>query len=631
MTFLAELKRRNVIRMAGLYLVGAWLAVQVVSTVLPAFELPAWVLRGVILLLAIGFVPALMFAWVFEWTPDGLKRDAEVPVSASIAPRTARRMDRLLLVVAAFAIGYFAVDKFLLAPRRESAPATPASTAPAATTAVPQATPALDARSIAVLPFASMSTDAENGFFADGLSEEILNSLARIDGMQVVGRTSSFQFKGKDEDLREIGRKLAVANVLEGSVRREGGRARITAQLIRASDGIHLWSNTYDRALDDTLAVQLDIAEQVAAVLDVLLDDRQRARMAEDGVRNVDAFIAYQKGVKLYDDAHDPERSRNSIDDLRLANIEFDRAASLQPGYAQAFFMAADRFNHILLADDRTDAERQDAQRQAMRYYGLVAEHSSDAQQRQLALVERQMVSDDWRGLADRIEAALRQPGCRNPDWLPVFASAFGYTGLIEDLGRRTSACDPLNRINFNSRIRAALAGGQGQQALDILAAFEQSRGGVPMQNMARVQALLVLGRLDDARATLAAMTAVDETRFKAEAFVAAAAGEFDAGLRARLAAFDRSHSIFQFWDSADAIAAALSGDRVEANRRAAAFDARPAGPFLLAVLTADCTCGAPFDLEATPNFKARLEESGLQWPPPAAIKAGSRTTVGDR
>ena len=629
MTFLAELKRRNVFRMLGLYLVAAWLIVQVASTVLPAFDVPSWMLRAVIIALALGFVPALMFAWVFELTPGGVKRDDEISRAYPTAPQAARRMDRLLLAVATLALGYFAVDKFVVAPRREAtlvemarqqAPPAPATK-----------TPALDPRSIAVLPFASMSTDADNGFFADGLSEEILNSLARIDGMQVVGRTSSFQFKGKDQDLREIGGKLGVANVLEGSVRREGERARITAQLIRASDGIHLWSNTYDRALDDTLAVQLDIAEQVAGALDVLLDDRQRARMAQDGVRNVDAFIAYQKGVQLYEDAHDTERTQDAIDSLRLANVEFDKAAALQPGFAQSHFMAADRYNHILLADERPPAERLDAQRQAMRYYGLVAEHSRDAQQRSLALVERQMVSDDWQGLAALIEAALKQPGCRNPDWLPVFASAFGYTDLIEDLGKRTSACDPLNRINFTSRIRAALAGGRAQQALDITAAFEQSRGGVPIHSMARVQALLALGRFDETRLALAAMPAMDESRFKAEMFVRAATGEIDDDLPVALKTMDRHKSIFKFWDSADAIAAAVSGNRAEANRLAAAFDARPAGPFVLAVLTADCLCGAPFDLDAAPNFKARLAESGLAWPPPPAIKLAARAQLSAR
>jgi hypothetical protein len=255
-----------------------------------------------------------------------------------------------------------------------------------------------------------------------------------------------------------------------------------------------------------------------------------------------------------------------------------------------------------------------------MRYYGLAAENSHDAQQQLLTLVERQLVSDDWHGLADRIDAALRHPGCRNPDWLPVFASVFGYTDRIEDLGRRTSACDPLNRINFNSRVRAALAAGRGQQALDVLVAAEQARGGVPVHGMTRVQALLMLGRVEEAKVELAAMDVMDENHYKAEVFVGTATGESAASIHNRLRSVDRSKSISKFWNYADAIEAALAGNRAEANRIAAAFDARPAGPFLLAVLTADCLCGAPFDLEATPNFKARLAESGLPWPPARAF-----------
>jgi adenylate cyclase len=624
MSLFAELKRRNVIRMAGLYLVGAWLVVQVAGTLLPMFGAPDWIGRSVVILLAIGFVPVLVFSWIFELTPQGLKRDEDAAPGQALAAPAARRIDRVIIALLVLALGYFVVDKFMVAPPSNVAPTAASGGMLAERSARREA--AVDSRSIAVLPFANMSADKENEFFSDGLSEEILNSLARIDGMQVVGRTSSFQFKGRNEDLRVIGERLGVANVLEGSVRREGNKARITAQLISAATGTHLWSETYDRTLDDTLAVQLDIAEKVAGVLDVVLDDGQRTLMAQDGVRNVEAFIAYQKGLKLYDQAHDPEHSRNAIEGLRLANVEFERAATLEPGFAQAYFMAADLYDHILLADGRPHAERLDAQRQAMRLYGLVAEHSHDAQQRLLALVERQMVSDDWTGLGEQIEAALKQPGCRNPDWLPVFASAFGYTGLIEDLGRRTSACDPLNRINFNSRARAALAAGSGQKALDILAEYERTRGGVPVHSAVRVGALLMLGNPDAAKAELAAIDVQDESYYKAEAWVAAASGENPARLHARLQSIDRSRSIYDFWDDADAVETALSGNRSEANRHAAALDARPAGPFLLAVLATNCLCGAPFDLDATPNFRARLAESGLRWPPSARIGAAPRT-----
>ena len=613
MSFFAELKRRNVVRMAGLYLVGAWLLIQVASTMLPAFDVPAWALRGLIITLALGFIPALIFSWVFELTPQGLKRDEDVRPEESIAPQTARRMDRMIIVVLLLALGYFALDKFVLAPRRAVA---------LARTSPNEHSSAAGAGSIAVLPFVNMSAEKENEFFADGLSEEILNSLARIDGMLVVGRTSSFQFKGKEVDLRTIGDKLGVANVLEGSVRREGQRARITAQLIRTSDGIHLWSETYDRTLTDSLAVQLDIAEHVAGVLNVVLDDKQRAIMRAAGVKNVDAFIAYQKGLKLYADAHNPERSHNVIDGLRVANKEFDRAIALEPGFSQAYFAAADLYDHIILADDRPPAERLDAQQQALHYLQLSAENSHDEQQRLLTLADRQLVEDDWHGLSSRIEAALRAPGCNAPDWLPVFAGAFGYGDLVEDLGARVNVCDPLNSINFNSRIRVALAAGKPERALSILAAAEKAKGGGPTPSPYRVQAFIMSGHLDEAKAELARLEPTGETYCRAALMYGLAAGESASVIHARLQAVDRSKSIYKIWQMNDVVEASLTGNRAEANRLAAEIDARPAGGLVLAVIAADSLCGAPFDLEATPHFKALLAESGLPWPPAPAMKS---------
>jgi len=617
-----ELKRRNVIRMAGLYLVGAWLITQVSSTVLPTFDVPGWVLRALIIVLALGFVPALIFAWIFELTPQGLKRDAEVKPGESIAPQTARRLDRAIIAVLICALVYFAADKFVLAPRREAALATQTTVHEMGSAAAKKST--VNPRSIAVLPFVNMSTDAENEFFSDGLSEEILNSLARIDGMQVVGRTSSFQFKGKNDDLRMIGDKLGVASVLEGSVRREGDRARITAQLIRTSDGIHLWSQTYDRTLKDTLAVQLDIAEQVAGALNVVLDDKQRERMRNAGVKNVDAFIAYQKGWKLYIDGHrQPEL--NLIDTLRQANVEFDEAIALEPDFSFAYFAEADFYEHILLADDRSAAERVDAQRSALRTLELAAAHSPDAQQRDIALAERQMLSDDWHGLSDRIDTALRQPGCSAPNWMPVFASAFGYGDLIEDLGARVNACDPLNTINFSTRAWAARATGHAERVLAIQEALTRARGGIAVVSPEQVVALTMLGRIAEAQKLLPSIEVKGEFYYIAQVIVGKAAGEDAAALHARLQSLDRSQSKLKMWAIADATEAALLGDRAEANQRAAALDARPAGGLLLATLVTECQCGAPFDLDATPNFKARLAESGLHWPPPKTITYPSR------
>lgn len=628
MNVVSELKRRNVIRMAGLYLVGAWLVTQVAGTVLPMFGAPDWIARSVVLLLAIGFLPAMVFAWVFELTPDGLKRDADVPDDASIAPQTGRRIDRAIIAVLAVALLYFGVDKFVLAPRREAAMLASASQPAPATVAVPAKPPATASNelSIAVLPFVNMSTDAENEFFSDGLSEEILNSLARIDSMQVVGRTSSFQFKGKNQDLREIGKALGVATVLEGSVRREGERARITAQLVRTSDGIHLWSQTYDRTLDDSLAVQLDIAEKVAGVLQVVLDDTQRRKMRAAGVKDVDAFIAYQKGLKLYDDAH-RVASIDLFTGLRAANAEFDRAIALAPDFFEPHFAKADLYEHYIQSADRTPAERVADQQAALKTLELAAASSKDEQQRLMTLAERQMLSDDWRGLPGLIDSALKAPGCSASNWLPVFASAYGNGDAIEDFGARATACDPLNTINLNTRLTAALATGNAARAVAIDKEMDRAlplpRPATSTASMSHVMTLVLLGRADEAAQALDAFDAEHHNASYAMGRVITdrARGQSPAAIRATIAAIDRKPGKFDQWQLADAVVAANTGDHAGANAYAAAMDARPAGSFLLTLYSVSCRCGAPFDLAVTPNFKQRLDESGLRWPPPATIR----------
>ena len=604
MGMLAELQRRKVFKVGAAYLVVGWLMIEVSATVLPQLNFPEWAPRLITFLVLLGFPITLVLAWIYEVTPDGLKLDARASGS--------KRMFVAAAVLAVLVLGWFIHGRIVPAPNKlASAPMT---------TKEPLAVSGAPVESIAVLPFVNMSDDPDNEYFSDGLSEEILNSLARIDGMQVVGRTSSFQFKGKNEDLRVIGEKLGVANVLEGSVRREGNKARITAQLIRASDGIHLWSETYDRTLDDTLAVQLDIAEKVAGVLNVVLDDKQRAVMRDAGVSNVDAFIAYQKGLKLYNDAHS-NPDIGLLDGLRQANAEFARATALEPRFFEPYFAAADLHEHTLQADTASDDQRVEAQREALKTLGLAASSSRDAQQRLLTLAERQMLSDDWHGLAANIDAAFKAPGCNASNWLPVFASAFGYANAIEDMGKRASACDPLNFINFNTRRTVAVATGHPQRALAIQADVEKIRGGAPIGTPA--EALVMLGRLDEARRALDAtpVESREEGYYTGRVIIGRAGGESPEAIHAALRSIDRSRSKYKLWDFADAVEAANARDWAEANRRAAAFDARPAGAFLLALLAVQCQCGAPFDLDATPNFKVRLAESGLHWPPPVNIK----------
>ena len=304
MNLFNELRRRNVLRMAGLYLVGAWLVVQVAGTLLPMFGAPDWVARSIVILLAIGFPAALVFAWVFELTPEGLKRDAEVQSAESIAPQTARRMDRMIIVLLALALGYFAVDKFVLAPQRA------ASVAAASSQNAEVETQA----SIAVLPFVNMSTDADNGFFADGISEELLNVFAGIQGLKVASRTSSFSFRGKDTAIPEIARQLGVRYVLEGSVRRQGERVRVTAQLIHAGSDGHLWSETYDRNLTDIFKVQEEIAQSITRELEDILG--KRAVTVTASTQDMQAYQNFLRGRARF---HRREELLEAIEDLTAA------------------------------------------------------------------------------------------------------------------------------------------------------------------------------------------------------------------------------------------------------------------------------------------------------------------------
>jgi len=245
MSLFAELKRRNVFKVGAAYVVMAWLLAQVVDVFLDNFGAPEWVIKTVLLLLVAGFPLALFFAWAFELTPEGIKKEKDVDRSQSITRETGRKLDFLIIGILVIALAYFALDKFVL---------TTGDTAPGSA-AVTETAPT-DEKSIAVLPFVNMSDDAGNEYFSDGISEEILNALAKVPELQVAGRTSSFAFKGENQDLRKIGEALGVNNILEGSVRKAGDKVRITAQLIRVDNGFHLWSESYDRKLTDVFAIQ---------------------------------------------------------------------------------------------------------------------------------------------------------------------------------------------------------------------------------------------------------------------------------------------------------------------------------------------------------------------------------------
>src|SRR5437762_9005314 len=321
--FFNELKRRNVIRAAGLYLVGAWLLTQVASTVLPMFGAPDWLPRTIVGLLAIGFIPVLIFSWVFELTPQGLKRDEDVPPEQSIAPQTARRMNRTIIAVLVFALGYYVFDKFVLKPRREKSAAGVSSSSNAAP----------NEKSVAVLAFANLSDDKGSEYFSDGISEELLTVLQKIPGLHVAARTSAFSFKGKNATAQEIGQKLSVAHLVEGSVRKAGDVVRIAARLTRTDSGEQLWSENFTRDLKDVFAVQTELAQTIVGKLSGQLTDsaanpetkaaiQAQVQAAEKGgTKNVDAHQHYLQG-RFYINRHSEKGARDAL-------AEYQRAVDL--------------------------------------------------------------------------------------------------------------------------------------------------------------------------------------------------------------------------------------------------------------------------------------------------------------
>jgi len=313
--FFEELKRRNVFRVGVAYAVTSWLLLQMADVVLGNIGTPPWVFKAILVALAIGFPIALLFAWAFELTPDGLKKEKDVDRSKSITHATGKKLEYFTIGALSLVVVFFVAREYVF-PHGEHTDRS---------AAVAQGSEPV---SIAVLPFEDFSENADQAYFSRGISEEILNLLAKTHGLRVAARTSSFAFADGDHDIREIGDKLDVDTVLEGSIRKSGNTIRITAQLINIEDGYHLWSETYDRDLDDIFRIQDEIASSILASLKVqLLGDTEHAMVAERA-QDLDAYSDYLIGKERL--------SLATREDIEVARDKFEQAIERDPGYAPA-------------------------------------------------------------------------------------------------------------------------------------------------------------------------------------------------------------------------------------------------------------------------------------------------------
>jgi TolB-like protein len=320
---LAELRRRNVFKVATAYAITGWLIIQIVTSISTPLSLPKWFDSVIIIFVLIGFPIALLFAWAFELTPDGLKKTKQVEQTTSIVKATGKKLNRLIITVLVIFLGFLVFERFFVHEHQENIETS------------------IGLPSIAVLPFADMSPKNDQEYFSDGLSEELLNVLAKVHNIKVAGRTSSFKFKGKNEDLKKIGAELGVAHILEGSVRKSGNKIRITAQLIKVSDGFHMWSETYDKdyTANNLFKIQDEISKKILKELKIkLLVEDEKTKVAVL-TNNTQAYEAYLKGNQLLINRNPKE--------IEAAIKQFQLAISLDITFAMAYARLATSYGHL--------------------------------------------------------------------------------------------------------------------------------------------------------------------------------------------------------------------------------------------------------------------------------------------
>jgi TolB-like protein/lipoprotein NlpI len=496
-----ELSRRNVFRVGIAYAVASWVLLQIVDVISPIFELPAWAPKLIFVILAIGLVPALIFAWAFEMTPEGLKKESEVDRSSSVVGTTGRKLNFVIT-------GFLMLAVALLLVERQLKPVVVAEPEPepeVVALAIPES------KSIAVLPFVNMSSDAEQEFFSDGITEEILNSLASVQELKVAGRTSSFAFKGQNQDLRHIGDALGVNHILEGSVRKAGAQVRITAQLIQVDNGFHLWSETYDRELTDVFAIQDEIANEILKQL--------RSKLLTEDVVVAEAKRTTPEVYELYLQAKQRIYTRIR-DEIETAVDELDEAIQLDGEYAPAF--AQRGIATLLLSDLQYGSIPNDeSARRAKRYIdqslrlnpnlaeglaGLGLYHSNGPQNTDAsidALVKALAINPNLIDASNWLQISLRDAGDmisameiiedvieRDPLYRPAFSNAmqmfnnFGRQDKAEALLKRIKAIDPDNPdLLFAQATNLVYAGRYGEG----LKVMEERRELGNMSGVARI------------------------------------------------------------------------------------------------------------------------------------------------
>ncbi len=402
-TFLTELKRRKVYRVAVAYAIAAWLLIQAASILFPTFEAPPWVMKVFVTAVILGFPVALILAWAFELTPEGLRRSEEVAPQASKMRKPGRKWTVVIVTAAVLAAALLAFQ--FVRTRRSPAIESPKQTAPTAT---------LD-KSVAVLPFENLSSDKENAFFAQGIQDEIITTLSRISGLRVISRTSTARYNSAPENLPEIASQLRVSNVLEGSVQKAGDRVHINVQLIQADNDAHLWAQSYDRQLTDIFSVEAEVAKSIADSLQATLSPKEKARVETKPTTNADAYVLYLRGREYQ------TRPDNLLQDFRSAINLYDQAIKLDPKFALAHARLSTTASNVYHFYEPTETWKQKAHAEALE--SLRLQPNLGEGHLALGLYHYYMESD--------YEAALRELGLA-AEALPNDGDVGLYTAAVE-------------------------------------------------------------------------------------------------------------------------------------------------------------------------------------------------------
>lgn len=600
--FIEELKRRNVFKVTTAYAIAGWLIIQIVTVIEAPLALPDWFDTAIIILVAIGFPIAIIIAWAFELTPEGMKKSEEVEITESVTNQTGKKLNVIIISALSLLILVLLVERIAFAPAQMVDEEEPLISK-------------VSQQSVAVLPFADMSQNKDQDWFSDGLTEEILNSLAQLPELRVTSRTSAFQFKGKDIDISIIADTLGVAHVVEGSVRRIGDQLRVTAQLIRAEDGFHLWSETYDSNTENLFEVQTDIAEEIAKTLDVFLDDERREKMFAAGTRNVQAFQEYQKGMDIYRDAH----NTSDLDRLWVANDYFDVALDLDPNFGLASMQKMDAYSH-LIADpggSTLNMTYEEARQGIIESLDYATGRVDDPVIGLLAEMIAVFFSDSWYQLPELKEKTLQAMGDTEAFpiggiWsVEIFTLLSAHQTVLSDV-ESTVQSDPLNLNAWMYRVTVGMKEGG---SAELYKQVDRSKRAIGTNEFLNTFAHVIIGvHQEDKRIASAYPNGVENWNaqdiwsLQFNAFLAAVLDQDELALEI----LDEYKSRATFIDDVAAITLFKLGKTEEARAAIRYIDSMPGGPANLALGMVTFGNALYFDLEDTPNLAKRFKEADI-------------------